>query len=519
MFDRLRRFAGLLMVVCCLSACFASPRRALAEADGVRADRALLVGMDDFVSRPSTYPSSTNNVLAMQEALQASVVPFDTILIPDAPVTSVAQLTGLIRDTFGAADADDVSYLYVSTHGEYDAAGGGEPALLLSDGVTEERLTPEQLQAAFDGVAGTKVILLDACYSGAFIGKGMRTQPDRMCFLGNDFKVLTSSGAMEESWYWSASGAAQATGEANDQQGAFYFTQMLSQSLNPRYGSTADANRDGNVTLSELYRALLENHAASTPQVYPQEDDFVVFSYDPSQRASLDSSALSPIGDITFSSSTLSREDNQLTLEFIVLRPVRVAYQIVYRQDGKWCFGDAQLLYDDVERYAAFGDEEGAVSPGRKVRTLSLNLQNGEASGYVIVQLVSIENGKLTVHAGRVIAVEPDVGDPGLGVETAAAYTAGGPRELAVFVQHACPCELSVSVVNAQGETVRRLCHRQSTRPLKIEPEGSVFYWNGCGRDGAPVAPGVYTVQVTGYMGDGTFTAQSAPVTVQGAKD
>jgi len=519
MFHRLRRFTGLLLTLCCLSAGFAFPCAAAAAADGTRTDRALLIGVDDFVSHDSTYPSSTNNVFAMQEALQASKTPFDTIVIPGAPVTSVEALTQLIQDTFGGADGDDVSYLYISTHGEYDADAGTPPALLLSDGVAEDRLTPAALQAAFNGIAGTKVILLDACYSGAFIGKGMRTQPDQVYFLGDDFKVLVSSGAMEESWYWSAAPEAEASGTQEYRQGAFYFTQMLSQSLSPRYGSTADSNRDGNVTLEELYKALLENHAASTPQVYPQEDDFVVFSYDLQERATLDPADRSPIGDITFSSSTLSCEDNRLTLEFIALRPVCVAYQIVYRQNGKWRFDDAQLLYDDVERYTAFGDEAGVVSPGRKVRTLSLNLQNEDTSGYVIVQLVSIENGKLTVHAGRVIAVPPDGGELDLGVETPAAYAVGTPREMAIFVRHAYPCELSVSIVNERGETVRRLCSRQSTRPLKIEPQGSTFYWNGCGRDGEPVPAGTYTVQVTGYMGDETFTADSGPVTLTAAQE
>ena len=204
---------------------------------------------------------------------------------------------------------------------------------------------------------------------------------------------------MEESWYWNAS----ADGDAveNSTQGAFYFTQMLTQSLSPRSGSPADANRDGQITLKELYTSLLRNHATSTPQVYPQEDDFVVFTYHPSDETTLDPSIRSPIGDVTFSKSTLSQSDNQLTLEFVANRPVRVAYQIVYRRDDEWRFDEAQLLYDDVERYTAYGDEQGAITPGRKVRTLTLNLQNAGTSGYVLVQVVSIDNGELTVHGNK----------------------------------------------------------------------------------------------------------------------
>ncbi|MDD3411869.1 MAG: hypothetical protein PHY12_13780, partial [Eubacteriales bacterium] len=55
--------AGWLLLFAC------APRAARAE-DGSCERRALLVGVDDFVSRESTYPSSTNNVFAMQEVFQ-----------------------------------------------------------------------------------------------------------------------------------------------------------------------------------------------------------------------------------------------------------------------------------------------------------------------------------------------------------------------------------------------------------------------------------------------------------------
>jgi len=511
MFDRLRRGLGIGLTVCLLAGLpVALPKFARAQTG--RVNRALLIGVDDFVSRDSTYPASTNNVFAMQEALQGSSEPFDTIMIPDAPVTTVDALSRLICDTFANADEDDASYLYISTHGEFAPDSGEEPALLLSDGVSEARLTPRALQAALAGIHGVKVLLLDACYSGAFIGKGMRTQPEALCFLGSDYKVLTSSGAMEESWYWNTAKQAELAADGY-QQGAFYFTQAMAQSLSPRSGFSADANRDGKVTLRELYRTLLANHAASTPQVYPQEDDYPIFTYDV-QDAAIDSADRSPIRDVTFSSSTLSEADPNLTLEFIALRPVRVAYQIVHRREGTWRFDEAQLIYDSVEQYTAFGDEKGAISPGRKVRTLALNPSADLTGGYLLVQLVSMEGGKLTVQAGQVIAIPPAQGDLQLGVEVGAHYQTSEQRELPVFVKHACPCQLSVSIINTQGETVRRLCHRQSTRPLGIVPEGSTFYWDGLDKTGDVVKPGDYLIRVEAYLGDEQVTVDSSPVTV-----
>jgi hypothetical protein len=118
------------------------------------------------------------------------------------------------------------------------------------------------------------------------------------------------------------------------------------------------------------------------------------------------------------------------------------------------------------------------------------------------------------VHAGRVIAIPPEQGDLGLTVEAPETHTLEDPREVAIFVSHAYPCQLSVSIVNEAGVTVRRLCSRQSTRPLKTEPEGSTFYWDGRERSGETAAPGVYRVRVSGYMGSQVFTAESAPITL-----
>ena len=63
-----------------------------------------------------------------------------------------------------------------------------------------------------------------------------------------------------------------------------------------------------------------------------------------------------------------------------------------------------------------------------------------------------------------------------------------------------------------------RLCHRQSTRPLQITPEGSTFYWNGRDRDGNLVNADQYCVRVTGYMGEQTETVTSDAITLSPLK-
>jgi len=466
--------------------------------------RALLIGVDEFVSRPSASPSSANNVELMQTLLMNAEKPPQSILVPGQPVTDAETFTSLVQTAFaGAADAD-TSILYLSTHGVYEP--GQEPVLLLSDGVTETGLTPAQLEQAFQGVGGMKLIILDACNSGAFIGKGMSEPPADIHFQGDDFKVLTSSGALEESWYWSS-------GE-DYKQGAFYFTQALAQSLSAAAGYPADRNRDGSVTLAELYDHLLLNHAASTPQVYPQNDESVVFRYDPQapQPTGLDRA---PVMDVTFSGTTLSRDERQITIEFIATRPIRVAYQVVYQRDGKWEFDNAQLIYDGAERFSAFGDQPGSISPGRKLRTINLANLPLESHGYVLVQLVSIDEGQLTVHAGRVICVPPQTGDMNLTASVSGSPDPERGSELSVFIGHDFPCTLSVAIVDENEKVIHRICHRQSTRPMQITPAGSVFYWDGLLKDGSSVPAGTYRVRAQAHMNDSTATVLSYAFSIQ----
>jgi hypothetical protein len=52
-----------------------------------------------------------------------------------------------------------------------------------------------------------------------------------------------------------------------------------------------------------------------------------------------------------------------------------MAYQLVYYRDGKWQFPTASLIYDSEETEGDFGDLRGAISAGRKERTLTLSPQ------------------------------------------------------------------------------------------------------------------------------------------------
>ena len=43
---------------------------------------------------------------------------------------------------------------------------------------------------------------------------------------------------------------------------------------------------------------------------------------------------------------------------------------VYYGADG-WQFDKAQFIYDNAERYGAYGDQQGVLSPGYKQRSLT----------------------------------------------------------------------------------------------------------------------------------------------------
>lgn len=414
---------------------------ASAEPEGVT--RALLVGIDSFVSRSGMSPAAGNNVAALEEIL-VGTAPLQEIVCAtgsSAPADA-EELRALLSAAFDGADASDLLLIYFCTHGTFDGEGGG---MLLSDGSRETVLTPRELADMLAELPGRKLLVLDACNSGLFIGAGVSDQGGSNPF-GQDTAVLTSCAASENSWFW--------TDAAGSAQGSFYFTMQLCDGMDPRCGAPADANEDGSVTLSELYGWILTNHGTSTPQLYAPEGDWQLAVPQLAGRTSA-------IRDITFSADAVKAgPDASLTVEFTASRPVCVAYQITRMVDGAWDFAGAQILYDGAERYTTLGEMAGAVTAGRKSRTIDLS---GVREGYVLLQLISLDDGQITVHAGHVTAVTNASCDTDVSLQS----TANGMYR--VFIPHSRPCVFTVTLTDdADGSTLTRLYTRTASRPDSI---------------------------------------------------
>ena len=466
-------------------------------------NRALLLGCDHFVTQADTSPSSENNVGRMAEVLSGGAMNLERLVTRSTGIGSVQELESLILSTFDGATGSDVSYFYISTHGMWKQGDPNEEmTLLLSDGRSENGITARQLRDIFDQVPGTKVLLLDACHAGAMIGKGVHAPFDNV-FQGPDYKVICSSGGAEESWFWSGDlGGAQFTG-------AGYFSSALVSGLSASGDWGADDNSDGVITLTELKRYLLDHHGASTARVYPEEDDFAVMSYDATSFTGRRRDAA--VRSVDFGAEVLPADDPTVDFTFNVVRATQVAYQFVYHRGGRWDFDHSELRYDNAERFGAFGDARGFLSPGMKERTLTQSPDGSGSYGYVLLQLIAIDNGVPSLVTSQVLCVPSEEGDPGLEVLSQTSFTPENWEELAFIVRHEVPCELTITIEDMEGSTVRRLASREPTRPEHLSPQGSAFCWNGLLADGSAAPAGQYRIRVKAYVGGARYEAVSEP--------
>ena len=440
--------------------------------------RALLVGCDVFLTHEDTSPSAALNVERMDRMLRTDARGYEKITRRDAGLADGAALQAALEEAFAGADENDVSFIYLCTHGLYDRVSL-EPLLVLSDGQSENSLSAGALRELLDRVPGQKILVIDACNSGAFIGRGVRDGQN--AFSGGDYRVLTSAGGYENSFLW----------RDRQQNGGRYFAQELCEGLR---GRDFDFDQDGAVTLAEAHAGLLECCGASTAQASPLGDGTPIYVYDP---AAADTGER-PLTDILLDTNVLTGQEDTLYFSFTVRRPVRVQYQIIYYRGGQWRF-DAPQIVEDAE------NAQGALTPGRKQRAVTLVSEDEAPYGYALLQIVAQEGRSAMLAGSRLIAVQPESGDPGLRVRVSQ-----DEREISVYVRHDFPCSLTVKALDSDGQPVRTLAYKTPSRPTGERQDGSFFHW-----DAADAPAGEYTVEVTCRVGGETYTQKSAAFWVE----
>jgi len=268
--------------------------------------RAFLVGVGDYQYFPDTHgntdlPSPPYDVERMHDILNHSSSGFSLINeLINLHATKSAILNG-IANAFSGADNDDVSYFYFTGHG-INSSGVSYlcPTDVLYYSPLSSYISTNELESALSAIPGTKVVILDSCHSGGFIGRPIgeeeiSTNPQDFnsivinVFLsrdltGSQYKVLTSCLSSQE--------CVELVPSEGDPFGLF--SGVLCEGCGYDYYThpyLADGNGNGEITLHEAYTYTDEQVTIAADylntlhpgwdidqdtQVYPLNSDFII---------------------------------------------------------------------------------------------------------------------------------------------------------------------------------------------------------------------------------------------------
>lgn len=469
----------------------------LLPASALAQTRALLVACSEFVTQPDLGNASSGNLHIIGSALVGAEPRPAVLSVEDGTIGTPQALGAALQDAFGEADENDLSILYLCTHGVLSSADDGQVYLLLGDGEAETPVGARELFSLVSGIQGEKLLILDACYSGALIGRGLPVKQPKESeqavltpFLTDpSIHVLTSASGSESSWYFDSESLS--TGALS------YFASALSTGLGLYGFPEADLSGDGNVTLEELHRYLSVAVPSSTSQLLSSRAQEITL---PTTKEPVLSR---PLTGFSYGSSLLDASDPTLEFSFTAAQETAVQYRLVDSSDGRWNWADAQTFMDE-------GDgEDGLLTPGRKTRALTLPVIGASDSGHLMLQVFSVKGGELILCSERLIAVQSTEDAAALSV-TSRGSLQSGRGELPIRVELAVPAELTVSVFDGEGRLIRRLAASQLTRPT---PDNAThLYWDGRDAQGNAVPEGPYTIAAEAIVG---LSRQKATCEVQ----
>ncbi len=277
--------------------------------------RAYCVGVGDYIYFPDNYgnidlPGPSYDVNRICDILskcrfgtpntEFSEIWYNT----DWSATKSAILQG-IANIFSEADYNDVSYFYFTGHGiRVNNISYLCPTEANYYAPMSTYISVSELEAALSTIPGTKVVFLDSCYSGGFIGKSMEEtiiSKEELEFFNdevinvfsqakskellttNEYKVLTSS-----HYYQECMELAPVTPGDFDPFGVF--TMALCEGCGYFGSYPADTNLDTKVSLQEAYlyvKSYVAELDAQLPninitqdvQVYPDNSSFTIVEY------------------------------------------------------------------------------------------------------------------------------------------------------------------------------------------------------------------------------------------------
>lgn len=198
-----------------------------------------------------------------------------------------------IASTFSEADENDISYFYFSGHGGKD----GSIYYICPTDMTSSissKITVNELEEALSIIPGTKVVIIDSCYSGGFIGKaGDRDEfSDKALKIFNEGIIKVFSSGQNRERDLLIADCYQVLTSCTSNQICFpinsdgntmgAFTAALIEGCGYSY-FPADSNNNGEITLEEAYLYVKDKVSSwgiiQDVQIYPINSTFVFAGY------------------------------------------------------------------------------------------------------------------------------------------------------------------------------------------------------------------------------------------------
>lgn len=440
--------------------------------------RALIIACDNFVNYPSTQGACKQNAEEIFKLFSYNNMHIDTIVRKYDTLANENDFSEAVWLAFGDSQEEDINYLFISTHGLKKSKQYNDSAIVVSNGIEEGEVSSKAIAGSFDGVLGTNVIIIDACYSGAIINRGVSGGGSHNHFDGENFKVFTSSGGAEQSWYW-----AQNSSTEMNLQGAGFFTASLCKALSKNDCYPSDYNRDGIITHNELYRYLYNNNASSTVWAYPNNDSTELFVYN-----SCPTDYVSSMSNLIFNDAYIDSQKNYIDFSFNVNMPLQPIYQIVYFRNGVWDYNNAEY-YLDADAQKDF------LANGHYKRKIVLDTSEVKKSGYALINVIAKRHNSIRFVGSKYISLLKNEGISNAQVKTAKVFSPKRHQELIILVEHNMPCFITLDVLDSNNNFVYNICNIELSRPENLQPNASSFVWNGMLEDGSIASEGEYIIR------------------------
>ena len=229
----------------------------------------------------------------------------ETVVKRKEGADTVAGVQKAVYETFKDAEDGDINYFYYSGHGVQKGSGGAkESTLFLAKG---QYMTAKDLAAAFEGVKGRNILVMDCCYTGGMVSRNVQETSvsegfaedfvdafqeavsdsgtrARSALTSSEFQLLMAAGEEELCWQQKISESNETPEEEAVETGLFTATLSYGCGVNPArvgketgYGldtASADYNLDGEISLEEITR-YIENtyhYTANHVRCYPAND-------------------------------------------------------------------------------------------------------------------------------------------------------------------------------------------------------------------------------------------------------